>query len=104
MTISSRKSEPLKGTRRLILDLLRRSPLTANEVADALGLTHNAVRTHLTALRHEGLVREGGFRQSGTRPAVVYELAPRADSIFSRAYVPFVAELLRVLAERMSKA
>jgi predicted ArsR family transcriptional regulator len=33
----------------------------------------------------------------------VYELVPRADSILSTAYVPFVAQLLRVLGERMSK-
>lgn len=34
---------------------------------------------------------------------MVYELIPRADSILSRAYIPFVAQLLRVLGERMSK-
>ena len=108
MSHSPRKSDASRGgptgTRRQILDLLRRSELTANEIADALGLTHNAVRTHVAALRHEGLVREGGFRQSGTRPAVVYALEPRADSVLSRAYIPFVAELLRVLGEQMSKA
>jgi predicted ArsR family transcriptional regulator len=83
--------------------LLRRSPLTAKEIAAELGLTHNAVRGHLTALQRDNLVREGSLRQSGTRPAVVYELVPRADSILSRAYIPFVAQLLRVLGERMSK-
>jgi predicted ArsR family transcriptional regulator len=92
-----------KGTRRRILDLLRRSPLTAKEIAAELGLTHNAVRGHVTALQRDNLVREGSLRQSGTRPAVVYELVPRADSILSRAYIPFVAQLLRVLGERMSK-
>jgi predicted ArsR family transcriptional regulator len=54
-------------------------------------------------LQRERLVREGSLRQSGTRPAIVYELVPRADAIFSRAYVPFVAQLLRVLGERMTK-
>ena len=92
-----------RGTRRRIVDLLRRSALTANEIAAELELTHNAVRNHLAALERDGLIRPGGRRQSHTRPAVVYELVPRADSIFSRAYIPFVAQLLKVLGERMSK-
>ena len=49
------------------------------------------------------LVREGSLRRGETRPSVVYELVPRADSILSTAYIPFVAQLLRVLGERMSK-
>jgi predicted ArsR family transcriptional regulator len=73
-------------------------------MATTLELTHNAVRGHLAALQRENLVREGSLRRSGTRPAVVYELVPRADSVLSRAYIPFVAQLLRVLGERMSKA
>lgn len=91
------------GTRRRILDLLRRSALTAKELATRLGLTHNAVRGHLTALQRDNFIREGSLRRSGTRPAVAYELVPRADSVLSRAYVPFIAQLLRVLGERMSK-
>ncbi len=95
---------PLRGTRRRIVDLLRRSPLTANELAAKLDLTHNAVRTHLTALQREGLVREAGLQRGGTRPAVVYALVPRAESALSTAYIPFVAQLLRVLGEQMSSA
>ena len=68
-----------------------------------LGLTHNAVRGHLAVLQRDNLVREGSLRPSGTRPSMVYELVPRADSILSTAYIPFVAQLLRVLGERMSK-
>lgn len=93
----------LKGTRGKILDLLRRSDLTANEIAARLELTHNAVRGHLAALQHEGLIHEGGSRRSGTRPAVVYALVPEAEAIFSRAYVPFVAHLVRVLQERLDQ-
>ena len=93
-----------KGTRRRILDLLRRSALTAKELAAELGLTHNAVRGHLAALQRDNLVREGSLRRSGTRPAMVYELVPRADSVLSRAYSPFIAQLLRVLGERRSNA
>jgi predicted ArsR family transcriptional regulator len=102
MPIPRVKLGSLKGTRGRIIDLLRRSDLlTANEIAAPLGLTHNAVRGHLAALQREGLVREGGSRRTGTRPAVVYTLAPDADAVFSRAYIPFVAHLVRVLQEKL---
>lgn len=90
-------------TRRQIIDLLRRSPSTANDLASALGLTHNAVRSHLTALIRVGLVQEGGLRRGVSRPSVLYELVPRAESSLSDAYVPFVAQLLRALGERMTR-
>jgi predicted ArsR family transcriptional regulator len=91
----------LPGTRSRVVDLLRRQPLTANEIAARLGLTHNAVRSHLAALVHEGLVREAGLQPSASRPAVVYEVVTGADALFSRAYIPFVAHLVRVLGERL---
>ena len=97
--------KPVLGiTRGRIIELLRRSGLTANELASQLGLTHNAVRSHLAALTRLGLVREGGMQRGVSRPAVVYELIPRAESAFSGAYVPFVAHLLKALGERMSRA
>ncbi|HUF26761.1 MAG TPA: ArsR family transcriptional regulator [Gemmatimonadaceae bacterium] len=101
MTVPPRKPSSLRGTREQIVDLLRRSPRTANEIAGRLGLTHNAVRSHLAALQRESLVRQGSLQRSASRPAVVYELIPEAESIFSRAYVPFVAQLMGVLQERL---
>jgi len=95
----------LGGTRARIVELLRRSTLSANEIADLLGTTHNAVRPHLAALARAGLVREGGTRRTGSnRPTMLYELTPRAEAALSHAYIPFVAHLLRVLGERMSEA
>ncbi len=98
-----RPADGLRGTRERIVTLLRRSALTANEIASALGLTHNAVRVHLAELRAVGVVRQGGLRRSASRPAAIYELVPRADAVFSRMHVPFVAHLLRLLSERMSR-
>ena len=92
----------LGGTRGRIVELLRRSSMSAKEVADVLGVTHNAVRAHLAALMRAGIVREGGRRRGSSRPTVVYELAPRAESALSRAYIPFVAHLLRALGARLS--
>lgn len=92
----------LTGPRRKIAELLRRSPMSAMEIADALGVTHNAVRAHLAALMRAGLVRDGGRRRGTSRPTAIYELAPQAESALSQAYIPFVAHLLRALGERMA--
>jgi DeoR family transcriptional regulator, suf operon transcriptional repressor len=94
----------LTGTRARIAALLRREPLTAKEIAARLGLTHNAVRVHLAALQREGLVRESGMQPSASRPAVLYALAADAEAQFSRAYIPFVAQLVRVLGERLPQS
>lgn len=98
------RARGLRGTRARIVDLLRRAPLTAKEVASRLELTHNAVRVHLAALQRDGLVREGGMQPSASRPAVIYELASGAEALFSHAYIPFVAHLVRILGERLSPA
>jgi predicted ArsR family transcriptional regulator len=101
MPVPPRQPQRLKSTRERIVDLLRRSSLTANEIARQLGLTHNAVRDHLAALLREGVVQEAGRQRGVSRPAVVYGIVPDAEAVFSKAYIPFVAHLLRVLRERL---
>jgi predicted ArsR family transcriptional regulator len=104
MPVPPRRPSSLKGTREQIINLLRRSPLTANGIAAQLGLTHNAVRSHLSALQREGLIRQGSLQRSASRPAVLYEILPGAEAVFSRAYIPFVAQLVRVLQERLPES
>src|SRR5918993_5898996 len=101
MRVPPPKPGVLKSTREQIVTLLRRSGRTANEIAAHVGLTHNAVRGHLAVLLREGLIREGGRQRGVSRPAVVYEIVPDAEAVFSKAYIPFVANLLRVLRERV---
>jgi predicted ArsR family transcriptional regulator len=95
----------LETTRGQIVALLRRAERTVEELAQALGLTDNAVRAHLTALERDGLVKAIGVRR-GTgagKPATLYELHPEAEALFSRAYAPVLRAMLDVIAERMSE-
>ena len=80
----------LESTRGQIVTLLRRGPLTVEDLARSLGLTDNAVRNHLSSLERDGLVRQEGVRRGGGvgKPATLYELHPDADVLFSRAYPP----------------
>ena len=93
-----------ESTRGQVATLLRRGPQTVEELADALGLTDNAVRNHLSVLERDGLVRQTGVRRGkgAGKPAVVYALEPAADSYFSRAYEPVLGALLDVLVAELS--
>lgn len=94
----------LSSTRGQIIAMLRRSTATAGELAAALGLTDNAVRTHLAAMERDGLVeqRRGPVRGVG-KPAQLYALTSAADALLPKAYAPVLGVLLQTLGERMGR-
>ena len=96
----------LETTRGRVLVLLRQGTRTVEQLAQPLGLTNNAVRSHLLALERDGLVRPTGvLRGSGAgKPATLYELSPDAQLMFSKAYLPMLNALLGVFAERFPRA
>jgi predicted ArsR family transcriptional regulator len=81
-----------------VLDRLRRAAQTVDELASSLGVTNNAVRSHLAALERDGLVRRSGIRRGARRPSYTYRLAAGAEALFCQAYIPFIDQLLNVLA------
>ncbi len=88
-----------------IVTLLRRSGRTVEELARALGLTDNGVRSHLAILERDGIVRQRGTVSrgggGGGKPAYVYELAPEAEALFPKAYGPVLRQLLNVMVEHL---
>jgi predicted ArsR family transcriptional regulator len=92
-----------ESTRGRIVDLLRRSARTVDELAAQLEITDNAVRLHLGALERDGVVRAAGLRREGMvgKPATIYEIDPDADALFSKAYLPFLSTLLASLGDRL---
>ena len=95
----------LGTTRGQVVLLLRRARRTVDELAHSLGLTDNAVRSHLATLERDGLVAQCGLRRSeGGKPAYFYELTPAAEHLFPKAYGLILRELLNVLDGRLSDA
>lgn len=88
----------LKSSRNNIVRLLRRAQQSVNDLAQALGLTDNAVRANLARLERDGLVRLAGSRASVRKPELVYDITPRAERLFAEAYAPALATLLEVMA------
>jgi predicted ArsR family transcriptional regulator len=91
-------------TRGRIIALMRRGAATVEELASALNVTDNAVRTHLQLLEREGVIRATGSRQGpgAGKPATTYAVASEAESSLSSAYAPVLTALLETLAERTS--
>ena len=98
-------TETLLGrTRAELLRLLRRGRRSINELAAALGITDNAVRTHIAAMQLDGMVRSAGVeRGTGGKPAQLYEITPAAEDLFPKAYSLVLSGLLSLLKERQGR-
>lgn len=89
------------GTRGQLLVILRRSAATINDLAGELGISDNAVRTHIAALQRDGMVEHAGvLRSTGGKPAQLYRITREAEELFPKAYALVLGELIRVLEER----
>jgi predicted ArsR family transcriptional regulator len=106
MTVAGFGKRFLDTTRGQIVSLVRRGVRTVEELAQALGLTDNAVRNHLATLERDGIVQQEGVRrgQGAGKPAVLYEVRPEAEPLFSRAYPPVLATMADVLVTELPAA
>ena len=94
----------LGGRRVRVLHLLRDGVGTVNELAAALGLTRNAIRSHLALLEKQRLIRKSGWKTGVRRPHAAYELTPRAEELFSSAYTKVFNQLVAVLRQRLDQS
>ena len=62
-------------------------------------LTANAVRVQITGMERDGVVQRAGQRAGATRPSSIFELTSEVEQLLSRAYIPFLTQLVRVFAD-----
>jgi len=101
MKIPAWRQRFLASTRGRVLVLLRAESRTVNELADALELTDNAVRSHLTGLERDGLIQQQGVRRGFRKPHILYRLTTEAGYLFPTAYGPLLHHALTVFGERL---
>jgi len=89
-----------ESSRGRIVGLLRAESLTIDELASKLGITANAVRAQIVPMERDGLVQRVATRGT-TRPASVYGLTLDAEKLLSRAYIPFLTQLVRVFTNAL---
>ncbi|HEX5961204.1 MAG TPA: ArsR family transcriptional regulator [Rhodanobacteraceae bacterium] len=89
----------LGSTQQKLLRKLLLSPqgATVEELCKALGVTHNAVRQHLTALMVQGFVARGESIPSGGRPRACFVLLPAGRELFPRNYALIADGMLEYL-------
>src|SRR5262245_42212510 len=95
------KKQLLDSSRGRIVALLQQRNLTADDLAATLGLTPNAIRAQLTAMERDGLVQRAGRRPGTTRPSHIFELTPEVEQLLSRAYLPFLTQLVRLIGSAL---
>lgn len=89
------------STRGRVVGLLRGKSGTVIELAEALGLTDNAVRAHLLSLERDGLVRQSGVQRGSRKPHYAYELTAEAERLFPKAYDALLNQLITTLKGRL---
>ncbi|WP_289018147.1 metalloregulator ArsR/SmtB family transcription factor [uncultured Ornithinimicrobium sp.] len=84
-----------------------RGPVSASALAKELGLTAAAVRRHLDALEHDGVIVEhvpsGGAPRGRGRPARAYVLTAEGQEQFTTAYDGVATAALHYLADTMGE-
>ena len=90
-----------RSTRMDVLERLRRKGRSSAEtIANDLGLTANAVRQHLTNLERDGFVVSQPERSGRGRPALLFALTERADSVFPKRYGQLATMVLQELQDK----
>jgi len=84
--------------------LHNKAGMTVEALAQALEISRNAVRQHLTSLERDGLVARGKTRSSGGRPEQLYVLTGEGSERFPRQYSWFSELLLRLLQAQTGRA
>jgi predicted ArsR family transcriptional regulator len=88
----------MPATRRRILKLLKENnELTADELAELLGISSVAVRRHLTKLESDQLVAYDEVQRGMGRPSYVYKLGEAASSYFPRRYEELATDVLETI-------
>jgi predicted ArsR family transcriptional regulator len=87
-----------------LLGLLRRSRHTITSLAQALGLTDNAVRMHIAALHRDGIVEPTGIqRDTGGKPARLYGLTREGEELFPKAYAFVLGALVEEIVRTQGR-
>jgi predicted ArsR family transcriptional regulator len=89
----------LGASREEIVNLLRtRGRVGADELASSLGVSKQCVRKHLDVLERDGYVQHISERKERGRPAHVYRLTPKAETLFPKRYDLFAKAVLQQIS------
>lgn len=86
----------MSASRNAVLSLLQREgPISAESLAQKLGLTGMAVRLHLGALEAEGLAQFATEARPRGRPVRMWSATPRAAAQFADSHSALAVDIIR---------
>jgi predicted ArsR family transcriptional regulator len=86
----------VETTRDQVLRIVRgHREATVSQIAEALGVTHQAVRRHLDGLRADGLIEARLERHGVGRPSLLFSATDRGDETAGRTYLQLLSRLFR---------
>lgn len=85
----------LKYSRSLIVDLLKgNGAMSAEQLAESMGVSKVCVRRHLELLERDGLICYDKQRRERGRPRYIYRLSEKARCLFPQSYDEMAREIL----------
>jgi DeoR family suf operon transcriptional repressor len=87
----------------ILLELKRRQPLTAKQLADSFGVSANAVRRHLKELEAEGLIAYGREQRGTGAPTHTYRLSQDGEALFPTHYGQALTDVLAYVARHSGR-
>ncbi len=87
----------------ILTHLLKQGQATAQELADFLNITPQAIRRHLKDLETDGLICHQAIQSGMGRPTYVYALSPAGREQFPDRYSDFALSLLDTLTEAVGQ-
>jgi DeoR family transcriptional regulator, suf operon transcriptional repressor len=90
-----------QSTRGRIVEELRvRKSASAVDLAQAFGLSPNAIRQQLMVLERDGLIAEKSVRRGRTKPTYEFSLTREGEKLFPQHYDKMLGAVLRELKEQ----
>jgi DeoR family transcriptional regulator, suf operon transcriptional repressor len=95
-------AEPQVSTKQDILEyLLKRGEATAQDLAEALDISTQAIRRHLKDLQQDGSILYQSVSTGNGRPQHIYQLSQQGRDKFPNQYDRFAISFLNTLVENL---
>lgn len=85
---------------KIVAELRQRHSASAVDLAQAFGLSPNAIRQQLVILERDGLVEERSVRRGRTKPTYEFSLTAAAETLFPQQYDKMLGAVLREVREQ----
>jgi predicted ArsR family transcriptional regulator len=85
---------PSRARERVVALLKREGPMSADSLAEKLGITGVAVRLHLAALMLQDMAKSQDEARPRGRPTGIWRLTPKADALFADSHSALAVDLL----------